>query len=288
MSRRRTTMTARGAAPLRMADGAPAAPSAFITGASSGIGESYARSLAARGCDLVLVARRHDRLAALAQELTAAHGIHATVLAADLATDRGLAAAETAIAKLPSLAYLVLSAGFGTRGLFLDVTAEKSAAMVRLHALSAVRLARAALPGMVHRGSGSIVAVSSLGSFFTTAHYTVYSATKSFINMFCKGLAEELRGTGVRVQALCPGLTRTGFMHTEEYRDFSYEEVPAWAWMTADEVVRESLAAMPRGPVVFVPGRGNRAFVRIMTAPLIGRLAGWLITLASRGDGQLY
>ncbi len=260
-------------------------PLSLITGASSGIGAAFARRLARRGHDLVLVARRAGRLEALASELERQCRVHSKIITADLSDPAGLETVESEIQAAPALAMLVCSAGFGTRGHFVDVDAQRSLAMIRLHVLAHVQLTRAALPAMVRSGRGRIIIVSSIGAFFTTAHYVTYSATKSCLNTFCEGLKAELAGTGVAVQALCPGLTRTEFMDGPDHAGFDYAKVPAFFWMTPEEVVEESLAS---GEVIFIPGLHNRLFVRAMKAPLVGDLLGWTIRTLNRGSGGLY
>ncbi|MGC4120966.1 MAG: SDR family NAD(P)-dependent oxidoreductase [Myxococcales bacterium] len=257
---------------------------ALVTGASSGIGEAYARRLAKDGNDLVLVARRAEKLASLAQELERAHGVKVEAVSADLSTDEGMEAAEKVIDAGP-LDWLVSSAGFATRGHLVSVAPEKIARQVRLHVEANARMVRRVLPGMVERKRGSLVVVSSLSAFLTTEHYVTYSASKAYLNMFVLGLRDELRGTGVRAQALCPGLTKTEFMFTEEYKDFSYDSVPAWVWMSAEEVVDESVQALERAEKepVFVPGRGNRAFVKVMETPLVGTAVRAAISRLGRG-----
>ncbi len=263
--------------------GAAGRPWALVTGASSGIGAAYARALAARGTDLVLVARRRERLEALGAELGASHGVRVEPLAADLATQAGLARAERRAAASPAPAWLVHAAGFATRGAFHEVDGGKIRAQLRVHVETAARLARAVLPGMATAGGGSVVLVSSLAAFMTSRHYVSYAATKAYLNTFAEGLAIELGGSGVRVQALCPGLTRTEFLESPEYRDFKYDKVPAWAWMSAEAVVAESLAALDagRGPIV-VTGLMNRAFLGAVRTPLFGRALCRLIDYLSR------
>lgn len=256
---------------------------ALITGASSGIGEAYARRLARDGVDLVLVARRADRLESLAAELKRAHGVAVEVLAADLSSPEGIAAVERRLAEGPALEWLVSSAGFGTRGLYADVAADKTTRMVRLHVEANARLVRAALPGMLAARRGSLVLLSSLGAFLTTAQYVTYSATKAYLNMFVLGLRDELAGTGVRVQALCPGLTKTEFMATPEYAGFNYADVPDWAWMSAEEVVETSLRKLEGGAPIVVPGLGNRAFVAVMQSPVVGAAVRAAIARLGRG-----
>jgi hypothetical protein len=255
--------------------------SAFITGASSGIGEAYARRLASDGYDVVLCARSRTRLSELAENITTRYDVQATVLALDLCEPAQLAEAISHIEGISTPDILVHSAGFGTRGHVADVGLDKVRDMAYLHVVAGTAVTRAALPGMLGRNRGAIILVSSLAAFFTTAHYVTYSATKSYLNTFALGLRDELAGSQVQIQAICPGLVRTGFMHTEEYRDFDYREVPDWAWMSSEEVVADSFKKLGR-KVVVIPGLFNRLFAGIMGAPIIGTLLRAAVGYASR------
>lgn len=250
-----------------MTSSASTRPFAVVTGASSGIGAAFARRLAADGHDLLLVARRRERLAVLARELSERHGTNATVLAEDLATTAGIDRAVRALGDGPAPAFLVHSAGFGTRALFAELEPGTPRAMNLVHVVAPVELVRAVLPGMLAARRGRILLVSSLGGFFTTARYTTYSATKAYLNMFVEGLHAELAGSGVRVQAICPGLTRTEFLDTPAYAEFKYQQVPAPFWMTAEQVVDRALAARE---TLVVPGWHNRLLVHAIQAPLLG------------------
>jgi hypothetical protein len=245
---------------------------ALVTGASSGIGAAFARQLARDGHALTLIARREERLRALARELAP----HARVelLPCDLASESGLAAACARIERGPALDLLVGAAGFGSRGLFAEIAPERSEAMVRLHVVAPLRLTRAALPAMLARARGAIVHVASLGAFFTTSRYVTYSATKAWLTTFCEGLADEVSASGIRVQALCPGLTLgTEFFENPEYAEFRYQRVPPRFWQDASAVVEASLAALARGgPTIVIPGLHNRAFVGLLRAPVVGTL----------------
>lgn len=277
------TMLARPLSSCRRA--LPQGP-ALITGASSGIGAAFARRLAARGCDLLLVARRGDRLAALAAELRDRHGVRAEPLPLDLTAEADLAALEQRFYGGADLSWLIHAAGFGTRGRFVDQGPPTLQAQLRLHAEAALRLTRAVLPGMVARGNGALVLVSSLASFFSSTHYTSYSATKAYLNMLVEGLRDELAGSGVTAQALCPGLTRTGFFDSPSHGGFAYTQVPALFWQQPAQVVDESLHALARGRSLCIPGRHNRAFFGAMHTPGLGRLLatglGWLSRLQKR------
>ena len=225
---------------------------ALVTGASSGIGEAFARRLAGRGTALVLVARREDRLEALAKELDVA----TEVLVADLADPDDLRRVEDRLAApTDPVDLLVNNAGFGTTGPFATLPVDREEEEIRVNVLAVVRLSRAALPGMVERGSGAIVNVSSLAAFQPDPGNATYGASKAFVLNFSEALAEELRTTGVRVQALCPGYTRTEFQTTAEYET---SRIPKVVWQRPEQVVDASLAALDRGRPLCVPGVHNK------------------------------
>lgn len=250
---------------------------ALITGASSGIGAAFAARLAGKGFKCILVARRADALTELALRLEKDHAIPVEVLSADLSSDTGIAAVEGRIAKDPAITVLVNAAGFGTRGLFAETDPRKTESMIILHVLATARLCRAALPSMIQNRRGWIINVSSMGAYFTAPHFVTYSATKSFITMLTRGLKSELTCTGVRVQALCPGLTRSEFLFTDEFKGVNYSRIPFPFWMSADAVARKSLAALRWNRVVVVPGLGNKLWVIYMKLPVIGPLFQWMM-----------
>jgi short-subunit dehydrogenase len=237
---------------------------ALITGASSGLGEVFARKLAQRGYDLVLVARREERLRQLADELSAARDVRANVCAADLADDAELERVAETIAALPALELLVNNAGFGTMGRVADTEVQPLLNMLRVHALATVRLSRAALPGMIERNRGRIINVSSIGAWLTAAGNVQYAATKMFLNIFSEGLQDELRNTDVRVQALCPGFTYTEFHDVASMDRFDRADIPKWLWMSGDDVVDCSLKMLDRKKVIVIPGWHNRMIARIL------------------------
>jgi len=236
---------------------------ALITGASAGLGEEYARQLAAAGTDLVLVARRRDRLEVLAAGLRGKHGVEVEILSADLSTAEGLALAEARIAASPPLDLLVNNAGFGGRTSFAKGEAADHLTMVRVHVDATVRLTRAALPGMIDRGRGAVINVASVAAF-SSASGAMYSGTKAFLVMFSESLQAELFSKGVFVQALCPGMTHTEFHQVAE---IDKAIVPKPFWMTAEKVVRISLRRLGRG-VVCIPGWKNKAIAFLMRCPV--------------------
>ncbi len=242
-----------------------ARPLALITGASSGIGATFARHLAARGCGLILVARRRDRLEQQARDIQSAHPVRAEILPADLTLDAELKTVEDRIAAAPDLEFLVNNAGFGIAGRFFSVPLEGQDRMHRLHVLAPMRLTHAALPGMVARRRGGIVNVSSVSGFGQNPGSVSYSATKTWMTSFTEGLDMELRSAGspVRVQALCPGFTLSEF---HDAMHFDRKKIPAWMWMTAEQVVAASLRGLDRGRVIVIPGWRYRLLVAFMQA----------------------
>src|SRR4051812_10768587 len=229
---------------------------ALITGASSGIGEQFARQLAARGQDLVLVARRADRLERLAAELpTDAHAVPC-----DLATDAGSLRERVADLGV-EVDLLVNNAGFGTSGPFLDQDAAREAEQVRVNCEAIVILTHAFLPGMVERGRGGIINVASSAGMQPIPYESVYAATKAFAISFTDALHTELRGSGVRVLAVNPGPVPTEWQEAAGYGPDRVGVVPGQ--IAADQVVRESLAAYERGRRSVIPGRAIRWFIRV-------------------------
>jgi len=251
---------------------------ALVTGASGGIGEAYARALAARGTALVLVARRAERLEKLAAEL----GTEVEVLTADLADDDGRASVEARLGATDApVDLLVNNAGFGTTGAFAELDVEREDEEIRLNVLALMRLTRAALPGMLERGHGGIVNLGSVAAFVPAAKSATYAASKAFVLSFTEAISEEVRGKGVRVQCLCPGLTRTEFQTTADY-DASAQ--PGFMWQRADQVVAESLAALDRGKVVCVTGLQNRSMV--VGTSLVPRSAKRRLAALVSGQGK--
>lgn len=243
---------------------------ALITGASSGIGAEFARQLAAAGFDLVLVARRADRLESLVAELTDKHRIRAEALPADLADEDGIASVCRHIENSEDLVLLVNNAGFGVSGTFAEAPADRLLDMVRVHVLAAVALSRAALPGMIRGNQGAIINVSSVAAFFASSGSVTYGSTKAYLNVFSEALAAEIAGTGVRVQALCPGFTYSEFHDTPDLAGFERDAIPTAMWLTAEEVVAESLRALSDGQVIVIPGRRYQGLVMTARSPLGG------------------
>jgi short-subunit dehydrogenase len=235
-------------------------PIALITGASSGIGRAFAERLAKGGHDLVLVARRKERLDALASALRKDHGSTCEVLVADLASEAGLAAVERR-AGLGDVALLVNNAGVSRYRPFATLPPEAIDELVRLHVLGTTRLARAALPSMIERKHGAIINVASLLSVSGTLPLVplppraVYASAKAYLLAFSQLLAGEVGPNGVRVQALLPGVVATEFH--DDMPEAKSKLPPA---MTAEDVVTASLSALAAGEVVCIPPLEDAAF----------------------------
>lgn len=241
----------------------------FITGASSGIGQIFAYELARRGYNLVLLARREDRLKALAEAIRETNPVEVELITADLTDPVDLERAAVRIAEISDLDILVNNAGFGTGGPFAESPIEPELNMIHVHVLASVRLARAALPAMVARKHGGIINISSVASITPMTGNVTYGATKNYLNFFTQALNLELAGSGVRVQALCPGFTLTEF-HDVAQMDRSV--IPNFLWMKPEDVVRASLTGLREGREIVVPGRIYKLMVFILRIPLFARV----------------
>jgi uncharacterized protein len=228
---------------------------ALVTGASSGIGEQFARQLAARGHDLVLVARRAERLESLAEQVpTQAH-----VVACDLATDAASLAGRVEQLDV-GVGLLVNNAGFGTSGPFVENDPAREAEEVRLNCEAIVTLCHAFLPAMIDRRRGGVINVASSAGMQPIPYEAVYAATKAFALNFTDALHTELRGSGVRVMSVNPGPVPTEWQRVAGYSGDRTGVVPGE--ISAEQVVRESLEAWDKGRRSIIPGRTIRWFIR--------------------------
>jgi short-subunit dehydrogenase len=246
---------------------------ALITGASSGIGEAFADVFAAQGFDVVAVARREDRLQAVAARLRERHGVTAHVIVADLGlpnagarlcgelADRGI-----------TVDALVNNAGYGVPRGYLASPWERHQTMLQLMTVCVAELTYRLLPTMLERGYGRIINVASLAGLVPApAGHTLYPATKAFLIKFSEALHGEVRATGVHVSALCPGFTRSEFHDVTGTRD-SMSQLPKWIWSDAATVARAGYDAVNRGEPIHVPGRVNRAIatlVNVVPMPIV-------------------
>jgi hypothetical protein len=247
----------------------------LITGASSGIGEALARRLARERRPVALVARRTDRLERLAGELRAQHGVDVQVLTADLTRSGACEALQAEVAKRGLVVdWLINNAGFGTHGRFAELPVAREVEEIQLNVSALVELTGRFLPGMIERRRGAIMNVASVGGFGPGPFMATYCATKAFVLSFSESLAAEVRGTGVHVLCVCPGFTRTEFQEKVDTVDTS--QVPSFAWMTADQVAEQAIAAVGQRTVL-VNGAMNAfaaGLYRHLPASLTTRLVG--------------
>jgi short-subunit dehydrogenase len=235
-----------------------------ITGASSGIGAAFARRLAAEH-DLLLIARRKDKLDALASELSQSTGCHAETLAADLALESDTLAVAERLASDPRLILLINNAGFGAKGRFWESPLQVQEQMHKLHVMATVRLTHAALQNLTAQNSGGIINVASVASFVRSQGSVSYCATKTWMTAFTEGLYLELKGAGsqVRIQALCPGFTYSEFHDTMGANRL--ELAGTSLWHSAEFVVDASLDGLRSNRLFVIPGWRYRLLTGLVT-----------------------
>jgi short-subunit dehydrogenase len=252
----------------------------LVTGASSGIGVEIARELARRGRNLTLVARREDRLRALADELTAAHGVRADVVAADLTDRASRDALATAVDELGlAVDVLVNNAGFSTTGPVHRSDVEREVAMIRTDVEAVAALCSTFLPGMVERGSGAVLNVASTAAFQPLPGQAGYAAAKAFVLSYSQAVRTELRGTGVTVTVLCPGPVRTEFAEAAGFDGADADgALPGFMWVDAADVAREAVDGLDAGRAIVIPGTANKVSAlsghlapRSLLLPLLAR-----------------
>jgi hypothetical protein len=253
-------------------DPGPRTRRALVTGPTAGIGLEFARQLAARDHDLVLVARDETRLEAVAAELRSSYGVTVEVLPADLADRAALATVEARLADPERpVDVLVNNAGFGLKGRFLDNTIEQEQALLDVLVVAVLRLCHAALGPMAARGSGQIVNVSSVAGFLPRGSY---SAAKAYVTKLSEWAHNEYADQGVQVMALCPGFVRTEF---HQRMDVSRDSAPSFLWLDAPDLVTAALADLEAGKAISVPSLRYKAIVtgaRYVPAGLLQRLQG--------------
>ncbi len=232
---------------------------ALVTGASAGLGAAFARELAGQGHDLVLTARRRERLDGLADELREAQDTTSLVVPADLSSPAAPGEILAAVAEAGiDVDVLINNAGYGIPGHYQETDWQEHADFLQVMVVAVAQLTHALLPGMIERGYGRVVSVSSLAGLVPAPPgHTLYSPAKSFVIKLTEALASEMDGNGVHVNVTCPGLTYTEFHDVLGNRD-QVSQLGSHAWMQAEEVVRGALAAVERGQVLHVPGAWNK------------------------------
>ena len=246
-----------------------ATSTAVVTGASSGIGADIARELASRGWPVTLVARREERLKALADELMSAHGVRGDVVAADLADPESRQGMIDEIAARGlDVEILVNNAGFGSGGSVHEADRTAEVAMIRTNVEALADLTYAYAPQMVRRGNGAILNVASTAAFQPLPGSATYAATKAFVLALSEAMHEELKGTGVTTTAVCPGPVRTPFVDIiSKGESESVSSMPSFVWLSSEETAKAAVEGMLRGRRVVIPGRLNQltAFASTVT-----------------------
>jgi short-subunit dehydrogenase len=248
----------------------------MVTGASSGIGAAYAKELASRGYDVILVARRRERLETLAATLHTDYHTEPLVVVADLTTEDGIARVEHVIRATDDLNLVVNNAGVGMATPFVRADVERHLELVRLHVHAVVRLTRAALPMMLAQSRGAVVNVSSLLSYFPVGGSATYAGTKCYLRAFTEALHQELASSGVRAQSLCPGFVAT---EMQQRADVERLPLPDFLWMSPEAVVDRSLRDLAEDRVISVPGLGYRFLANaagVIPRPVMYALGRWV------------
>jgi len=234
-------------------------PLAVITGASSGIGAEYALQLARLGMGLILVARRRDRLLDLGERLATTYGVPVELDVCDLTDRPALEALAVRLAARSDIDLLVSNAGIGLVGRFVASDPARLTAQLDLHVIASTRLTRAVLPQMAARQRGAVVQVSSVAGVFPRLSSPTYGSSKAYLIGLSESLLEEMVGSGICFQALCPGFTRTEFHSTPGFEGIDFRAaIPEFLWLSVEEVVRESLAGLAEGKRRVIPGRRYR------------------------------
>ena len=257
---------------------------ALITGASSGIGEAFADLFAAEGFDVVITARREDRLRVVAERIERKHGGRVHVIVSDLARRDAVErlCAEIAARGL-HIDALVNNAGYGVPGVYSASPWTRHDEFVQVLVTSVAELTHRLLPGMVQRGYGRIINIASLAGLVPApAGHTLYAASKAFVIKFSEALAHEVRPSGVHVTALCPGFTLSEFHDVTGTRN-QVKRLPPWLWMDAATVARQGFDAVMAGTPIYVSGRINRTI-----ATLVRFIPQWLVRSISRRVGRTY
>ncbi|UYP48642.1 hypothetical protein NEF87_004927 [Candidatus Lokiarchaeum ossiferum] len=242
---------------------------AVITGASSGIGLEFAKQFAENKINLILIARRVEKLEEICLDLEKQYHIKATYIKADLTLENDVKSCINQLDQTKGIDILVNGAGFGTIGGFTSVSLEAHFQMIQLHINAVVHLCHAILPQMQQNNKGIVINIASLGAFTPTRGNSVYSASKSFLITFFENLQKELDKTEIILQALCPGFTRTEFHEVGHFSDFDRSRIPTRLWMTVKDVVAISLAALKKKSLIVIPGRKNKWIYRLYRSPIV-------------------
>ena len=243
---------------------------AIVTGASSGLGAEFSRRLAELGFSIIMVARRKEKLAELAELLNQKYNAKVETVSADLSTEQGIEIVNSLIKNTSNLDILINNAGFGLSGPFIQADMKRNLGMMDLHMKALTILTRSGLEMMQPKDRGVIINVSSLASYLSIPGSALYNATKVFVRIFTESVAKEFEKSKIVIQALCPGFTHTGFHSTDDLSAFDKSKIPDFLWSSAEEVVSYSLKKIKSKKAVVMPGRINRLTRSLLNVPLIG------------------
>lgn len=250
---------------------------ACITGATSGIGAAFAKRFAKQGYDLIITGRRKEKIESLSNTLSKENNINVEVIIAELSDAKQLDLLTDKIKKMTNLEILVNNAGFAKENFFHEEDFSTHELMLKVHDLALIKLCHAVLPNMVSKGKGIIINVSSLLAFTPSPTNAMYSASKAFVKLFTESIYLELQGTGVKVQALCPGFTRTDFHEKMGFdKNTFYKDKGMMKAMTPEEVVGISLQYLEKDKVLCVPGGNNklsRFLLKVLPQAVIYKIA---------------
>ncbi|MFW9878743.1 MAG: SDR family NAD(P)-dependent oxidoreductase [Candidatus Thorarchaeota archaeon] len=234
----------------------------LITGASAGIGEEFARQLASQGFDLILIARRKNKLEKLSKELHEKYSVFAEAFVGDLSKLDDNYKIVSKIKEIDNLDMLINNAGYGINKTFLQTNIMQHIDMINVHFTSVVMFCHAVIPNMVKRNRGVIINTSSTAAVNKSQMGVMYTSTKTALTVFSEILQDKIKDTNICIQSLCPGFTYSEFHDTESMRGFQRTWFPKEAWMTAEDVVRLSLEAVKTEEVIFIPGNYNQKNTR--------------------------
>ena len=238
---------------------------AIITGATSGIGASFAKILASKGYNLIITGRRKEKIQNLANELSKKYDIKIEVIIAELSNENDIKNFINQISKIKNIDILINNAGYSIYKNYSDTTISEIEKIVSVQILTVIKTISAVLPKMIHQGSGDIINVSSMGAILPIKKDSVYCGTKSFLNTFSESLYMEVRDKGIKVQALCPGLTRTDFHGKLNMNSNERNNLEKFKLMSPDYVADYSLKCLTKNKVICIPGSRKRIIAKLVS-----------------------
>ena len=238
---------------------------AIITGATSGIGASFANILASRGYNLIITGRRKEKIQKFANELSKKYNVKIDVIIAELSNEKDIKDLIKYISKIKNIDTLINNAGYNIYKNFSDTAIIENEKIISVHILTVLKIINAVLPGMIRQGYGNIINVSSIGAICPIKKDAIYCWTKSFLNTFSESLYMEVRDKGIKVQALCPGLTRTDFHSKLNMKSSDKKKLEKFKRMAPDEVADYSLKSLKKNKVICIPGSRKRIIAKLVS-----------------------